>query len=63
MVFSTDLGQAHNPAPDKALEEYADKLLRAGVTKEELRMMLVTNPARLLSDEGTDRPWENTDRY
>ena len=55
MVLSTDLGQAHNPAPYEALEEYADKLLRAGVTEEELRMMLVTNPARLLSAEGTDR--------
>ncbi len=55
MVLSTDLGQAHNPAPAEALEEYADKLLRAGVTKEELRMMIVTNPERLLSDEGTGK--------
>lgn len=49
MILSTDLGQAANPNPVRALEEYAAELLDAGVTEEELRTMLVTNPAKLLT--------------
>ena len=49
MILSTDLGQASNPDPVRALEEYASELLDAGVTKEDLRTMIVTNPAKLLA--------------
>ena len=49
MILSTDLGQAANPSPVRALEQYTAMLLDAGVSEEELRTMLVTNPGKLLS--------------
>lgn len=48
MILSTDLGQAINPEPVKMFEEYVQKLLDAGVTEEEMRLMIVTNPASLV---------------
>ena len=48
IVASTDLGQAKNVFPDEGLQFYAEKILEAGFTREELRQMLVTNPAVLV---------------
>lgn len=48
IVASTDLGQAKNVFPDEGLQFYAEKILEAGFTREELRQMLVTNPAALV---------------
>lgn len=47
MILSTDLGQNINPEPVKMFEEYVAKLLDAGITKEEMHKMIVSNPAYL----------------
>lgn len=48
MILSTDLGQAINPEPVKAFEEYVQKLLDADITQEEIRLMIAENPAKLV---------------
>ena len=48
MILSTDLGQVSNPEPVAAFREYAQRLLKAGVTRDELRLMIEANPANLL---------------
>ena len=48
MILSTDLGQAINPEPVKMFEEYVRKLLDAGITESEMRLMIVDNPAYLV---------------
>ena len=48
IVVSTDLGQAKNVFPDEGLQIYAEKILEAGFSREELRQMLVSNPAALV---------------
>lgn len=47
-VISTDLGQAANPAVAVGLADFADRMLRAGFSVEEVRRMAVLNPGRLL---------------
>jgi uncharacterized protein DUF6282 len=47
-VISTDLGQAANPPVADGLADFADRLLAAGFTADEVRRMAVLNPARLL---------------
>ena len=48
MILSTDLGQAVNPDPVTEFEAYVQKLLDAGITEEEMHMMIVENPAKLI---------------
>ena len=47
-VISTDLGQAANPPVAEGLADFADRLLGAGFTHDDVRTMAVANPARLL---------------
>src|SRR5215472_10412750 len=47
-VISTDLGQAANPPVADGLADFADRLLAAGFTEDDVRAMAVVNPARLL---------------
>jgi Family of unknown function (DUF6282) len=47
-VISTDFGQRGNPTPVEGLQLFADALLAAGFAEQELRMMAVENPARLV---------------
>jgi hypothetical protein len=47
-VVSTDLGQAANPPVADGLADFADRLLAAGFTHDDVRTMAVVNPARLL---------------
>jgi hypothetical protein len=47
-LISTDLGQAANPPVADGLADFAERLLRAGFSSEDVRRMAVTNPARLL---------------
>jgi hypothetical protein len=42
-VISSDLGQPHNPPVEDGLALMADRLLEAGFTDEEVRIMTVTN--------------------
>lgn len=48
-VLSTDLGQPDTPAPVDGLRLYAERLVATGFSPEKVRLMMKTNPARLLS--------------
>jgi hypothetical protein len=49
-VISTDLGQTINPPVAEGFAMFAQRLLDAGFTHDEVRTMAVTNPARLLEE-------------
>ena len=49
-VVSTDLGQTINPPVAEGFAMFAQKLLDAGFTHDEVRTMAVTNPARLVEE-------------
>jgi hypothetical protein len=44
----TDYGQKHNKPPVQALSDFAEAMLKNGVTEDEIRTMLVTNPRKIL---------------
>lgn len=46
-LLSTDLGQPANPPVEDGLALFADRLLAAGMTDEEIRLMTVQNSTRL----------------
>lgn len=47
-IISTDLGQPDTPAPAEGLRMYAERLSASGFSRDDIRMMLETNPERLL---------------
>ncbi len=47
-ILSTDLGQAHNPAPAEGLRMFIAAMLRTGFSAEEVVTMVRRNPAGLL---------------
>jgi Family of unknown function (DUF6282) len=49
-VISTDLGQTINPPVAEGFGMFAQKLLDAGFSTDEIRTMAVTNPARLIEE-------------
>jgi Family of unknown function (DUF6282) len=49
-VISTDLGQTINPPVAEGFAMFAQKLLDAGFSADEVRTMAVTNPARLIEE-------------
>jgi hypothetical protein len=49
-VISTDLGQTINPPVAEGFAMFAQRLLDAGFTTDEVRTMAVTNPVRLLGE-------------
>ena len=49
VILSSDSGQANHPFPDDLLARAAELLLEAGLSRAELRAMMVENPATLLS--------------
>jgi hypothetical protein len=49
-VISTDLGQTINPPVAEGFAMFAQKLLDAGFTAEEVRTMAVVNPTRLVEE-------------
>jgi uncharacterized protein DUF6282 len=49
-LVSTDLGQTINPPVAEGFAMFAQKLLDAGFTRDEVRTMAVTNPARLIDE-------------
>jgi hypothetical protein len=51
-VLATDLGQPDTPAPVDGLRLYAERLVASGFSPEKVRLMMKTNPARLLSLPG-----------
>ena len=54
-VISTDLGQAANPPVADGLADFADRLLAAGFSHDDVRTMAVVNPARLLGVAAASR--------
>jgi len=57
-VISTDLGQVLNPPAADGLADFADRLLHAGFSPDEVRQMAVVNPAHLIgvSASGPESP-------
>ena len=57
-VISTDLGQVANPPAADGLADFADRLLHAGFSPDEVRQMAVINPAHLIavSASGAESP-------
>ena len=49
-LVSTDLGQTINPPVAEGFGMFAQRLLDAGFTVDEVRMMAVTNPTRLVEE-------------
>ena len=47
-ILSSDLGQAGNPTHPEGLQQILTGLAKAGLNSAELRMLTVSNPARLL---------------
>ncbi|HET8575989.1 MAG TPA: DUF6282 family protein [Methylomirabilota bacterium] len=47
-VLGTDFGQLHHPTPAEGLRMFVQMLLERGFSPDELRTMVVGNPARLL---------------
>jgi len=57
-VISTDLGQVANPPAADGLADFADHLLHAGFSPDDVRQMAVVNPAHLIgvSASGPESP-------
>ncbi len=47
-VLASDLGQPDTPAPAEGMRIYAEQLMAEGFTEDQVRSMMVVNPARLL---------------
>ncbi len=47
-IMSTDLGQAHNPAPAEGMRMGIATMLRCGLTEKEVELLVKVNPAKLL---------------
>lgn len=47
-ILSTDLGQPQNPLPVEGMRLFIATLLRHGITREEIELMVKVNPAGLL---------------
>lgn len=50
--LGSDLGQAGNPFPVDSFRKICSRLLEAGMTEREVRMLVADNPARLLGLDG-----------
>lgn len=50
-ILSTDLGQAHNPAPAEGLRMFIAAMLREGFSADEVAQMVRRNPGQLLGLE------------
>jgi hypothetical protein len=50
-ILSTDLGQPETPPPVEGLRLYAERLRASGFSADDVRQMMLSNPARLLSLE------------
>ena len=47
-VLTTDLGQAENPIHSMGFKVFITQLMAAGVTRDEIDLMVRRNPARML---------------
>ena len=53
-IIGTDLGNTKLCFPDEGMEEFAEKLLEAGLSEDDVRMMAVTNPRWLLGKDSME---------
>ena len=51
-ILGSDLGQDNNPLPGASYRKIVERLLRAGLVEEEVRMLVSDNPARVLGIAG-----------
>ena len=49
VLLTSDLGQTTNPFPLDGFAQYLDMTMKAGISAEDIRRMIVTNPARLVA--------------
>lgn len=56
-VAISDAGQRHNPMPHEALRVFAQGLFEAGVSEEEIDVLIRKNPAKLLNIEPPSSTW------
>jgi len=47
-IMSSDLGQVDNPYPLEGFRDYAENMLKCGISEEALHFMIRENPSRLL---------------
>ena len=47
-IISSDMGQVNTPSPSEGLQNFTQLLLKEGLTKEEIEVMGVLNPRKLL---------------
>lgn len=47
-IISSDLGQVGNPDPLEGFRDYAEKMLKCGISEEDLHLIMRENPTRLL---------------
>jgi len=47
-IMSTDSGQVINPVPVESMENFITLMLEEGISEEDIRMMTVDNPAKML---------------
>ncbi|HLE02117.1 MAG TPA: DUF6282 family protein [Dehalococcoidia bacterium] len=50
-ILTTDLGQAHNPAPAEGMRMAVGCMLKCGLSEGEIELLIKENPARLLGLE------------
>ncbi|OGE88988.1 MAG: hypothetical protein A3J07_04795 [Candidatus Doudnabacteria bacterium RIFCSPLOWO2_02_FULL_49_13] len=48
-ILSSDMGQVFSKSPDQALLDFTHLLIQEGITLREIKTMLVSNPAKLIS--------------
>ena len=48
VILTTDFGQPKAPNSDEGMAQYASLLLGQGFSRDELRQMMVENPAKLI---------------
>jgi len=50
IFIDSDFGQADNPPPVYGIHDFVSGMLREGISKEDLKTMLCTNPARIVGE-------------
>jgi hypothetical protein len=49
-ILSSDTGQPFSPDSNEALKEFAFRLIKKGISEDEIEMMIIENPTRLISE-------------
>ncbi len=62
-LLVSDTGQRHNPMPHEALRVFGQTLFEKGISQEDVRTMMSTNPANLLDVESSFVPSDEDVRW